>query len=146
MSQSYASTATLAVMRNALGDDSLKWKERPLPSYVARRFSTTLAGQMGMSARLRGGLGNWRNATDKDAKDESVSMAIRYDASKTQANLQAKLMRAHALHRAVAKVNSFNIALRELTPHFPPLADVEAWAIDLVNRRPPTGRRRSIPP
>ena len=66
LSQSQASTGTLAVMRNALGEESPKWKERPLPSYVARRFPSTVAGQMGMSARLRGTLGNWRKLTDKD--------------------------------------------------------------------------------
>ena len=92
-----------------------------------------MAGQLGLSARLRGGLGNWRNATDKDARDESVSMAIRYDASKTQANLQAKLMYACALQQAVTKkVDSYNFALGELTPHFPALADLEKWAIARV--------------
>ena len=103
LSQSQASVATFAVMRNALGDDAPKWKERPMPSYVARRLPSTIAGSMGMSARLRGTLGNWRNITDKDVRDESVSMALRYDASKTQANLQSKLMCAFALHTAVKR-------------------------------------------
>ena len=119
-------------MRNALTEESPKWKERPLPSYVTRRFPSTVAGQMGMSACLRGTLGNWRNLTDKDVRDESVSMALRYDASKTQANLQSKLMCAFALHQAVTKVDSFNLPLRELTPHFPPLAEIEEWAKERV--------------
>ena len=62
----------------------------------------------------------------------SVSMALRYDASKTQANLQSKLMCAFALYRAVNKVDSFNFSLRELTPHFPPLAEIEEWAKERV--------------
>ena len=85
-----------------------------MPSYVARRLPSTIAGSMGMSARLRGALGNWRNIIGKDVRDESVSMALRYDASKTQANLQSKLMCAFALHSAGNKVNSFNFSLREL--------------------------------
>ncbi len=59
-------------------------------------------------------------------------MALRYDASKTQANLQSKLMCAFALHQAVTKVDSFNLSLRELTPHFPPLAAIEEWAKERV--------------
>ncbi len=85
-----------------------------------------------MSARLRGNLGNWRNITDRDVKDESVSMALRYDALKTQANLQSKLMCAYALQQAVTKADSYNLALRELTPHFPPLAEIEQWAKERV--------------
>ena len=132
MSQSQASAATLAVMKSGLGADSPQWKDRPLASYVARRLPSSIAGAMGMSAHLRGSLGNWRNINDKDVKDESVSMALRYDASKTQANLQSKLMCAHALQQAVTKANSFNLPLRELTPHFPPLDETEKWAKERV--------------
>ncbi len=131
MSQSQASAATLAVMKLGLGSDSPQWKDRPLASYVARRLPSSIAGAMGMSAHLRGNLGNWRNIKD-EVKDESVSMALRYDASKTQANLQSKLMCAYALQQAVTKANSFNLPLRELTPHFPTLDETEKWAKERV--------------
>ncbi len=120
LTQSQASAATLTVMKTGLGSDTPQWKDRPLASYVARRLPSSVAGAMGMSARLRGNLGNWRNITDKDVKDESVSMALRYDALKTKANLQSKLMCAYALQQAVTKADSFNLSLRQLTPHFPP--------------------------
>ena len=59
-------------------------------------------------------------------------MALRYDASKTQANLQSKLMCAFAHQRAVNKVDSSTFSLHELTPHFPPLAEIEEWAKERV--------------
>ena len=75
LTQSQASDATMAVMKTGLGSEAPNWKDRPLPSYVARRVPATIAGKMGMSALLRGSLGNWRNIKDKDVTDESVSMA-----------------------------------------------------------------------
>ncbi len=85
-----------------------------------------------MSALWCGSLGNWRNIKDKDARDESVSMALHYDALTTQANLQAKLMVAHCINRAVTSADSYNLPLRELTRHFPSLAELEQWTQDKV--------------
>ncbi len=59
-------------------------------------------------------------------------MALHYDALKTQGNLQAKLMVAHCLHRAVTSADSYNLPLRELTRHFPSLAELEQWTQDKV--------------
>ena len=132
LTQSQASSATQAVMKAGLGSETPDWKDRPLPSYVARRLPTSLAGTMGMSALLRGNLGNWRNIKDKDVKDESVSMALRYDALKTQGNLQAKLMVSQCLYQAVTSADSCNLPLRELTCHFPPIAELEQWALERV--------------
>ncbi len=50
LTQSQASDATMAVMRTGLGSEAPNWKDRPLPSYVARRVPATIAGKMGMSA------------------------------------------------------------------------------------------------
>ena len=83
LTQSQASTATLSVMKTGLGSEAPDWKDRPLPSYVARRVPATIAGKMGMSAFLRGSQGNWRNIKDKDVRDESVFMTLHYDALKT---------------------------------------------------------------
>ncbi len=59
-------------------------------------------------------------------------MALRYDALKTRGNLQAKLMVSHCLYQAVTSAESYNLPLRELTCHFPPIAELEQWALERV--------------
>ena len=59
-------------------------------------------------------------------------MALRYDALKTQRNLQAKLMVSQCLYQAVTSADSYNLPLRELTCHFPPIAELEQWALERV--------------